>query len=349
MTEENGTARRGGANAAGLTKNDYRGAPSTLCAGCGHNSISNQIIQACYELDIVPEDVLKFSGIGCSSKSPAYFLNRSFGFNSLHGRMPSLATGAAFGDRHLKPIAVSGDGDTASIGMGQFKHVIRRNLDMLYIVENNGVYGLTKGQFSATAEEGLRLKYHGENPYAAIDICVEALAANATFVARSFAGDASQVRELIKAGLSHKGLAILDIISPCVTFNNDDAAHHSYGWAKEHEMPIHDLTFVPMRDEISIEDHAEGEVREVRLHDGSVIVLKKLERDYDPTDRMAAIEILERGAMDKVLVTGLIYVERGRKSLTEIYELTDVPLNRLAEKQLRPSRESLAEINAMMF
>ena len=349
MTSENGSDRKPGANAAGLTKNDYRGSASTLCAGCGHNSISNQIIQACYDLDIVPETVIKFSGIGCSSKSPAYFLNRSFGFNSLHGRMPSLATGAAFGDHHLKPIAVSGDGDTASIGMGQFKHVIRRNLDMLYIVENNGVYGLTKGQFSATAEEGLKLKYHGENPYEAIDICVEAMAANATFVARSFAGDAKQVRELIKAGMSHNGLAILDIISPCVTFNNDDEAHHSYGWAKKNEMPIHDLTYVPVRDEIRIDDHEEGEVREVELHDGSMILLKKLERDYDPTDRMAAIQVLEQSSMDKVLITGLIYLERGRKSLTEIYDLTETPLNRLKQAQMRPSKESLAEINAMMF
>jgi 2-oxoglutarate ferredoxin oxidoreductase subunit beta len=349
MTSENGNTPRRGENAVGLVKNDYRGAATTLCAGCGHNSISNQIVQACFELNIVPENVLKFSGIGCSSKSPAYFLNRSFGFNSLHGRMPSLATGASFGDRKLKPIAVSGDGDTASIGLGQFKHVIRRNLDMLYIIENNGVYGLTKGQFSATAEEGLKLKYHGENPYEPIDICVEALAANATFVARSFAGDARQVRELIKAGLSHKGLAILDIISPCVTFNNEDDAHHSYSWAKENEMPIHDLTYVPVREEIRIDDHAEGETREVELHDGSVIVLKKLEREYDPTDRMAAIQILEQAAVDKILVTGLIYLERGRKSLTEIYDLTDTPLNRLTEKELRPSRESLAEINAMMF
>ncbi len=219
-------------NEAGLNKNEYRGAPTTLCAGCGHNSISNQIIAACFEMNLIPENLLKFSGIGCSSKSPTYFLNRTFGFNSLHGRMPSVATGAVFGDHSLKAIAVSGDGDTASIGMGQFKHVIRRNLNMVYIVENNGVYGLTKGQFSATAEEGLSLKYQGRNPYEPIDICVEALAANATFVARSFAGDAKQVKSLIKAALSHRGIAILDIISPCVTFNNSDEAHHSFGWGR---------------------------------------------------------------------------------------------------------------------
>src|SRR5512134_3984217 len=214
-------------NLAGLAKNDYRGNPSTLCQGCGHNSISNQIITACYEANIVPEEVIKFSGIGCSSKSPTYFLNRSFGFNGLHGRMPSLATGALFADHTLKGIGVSGDGDSASIGMGQFKHVVRRNLRMVYIVENNGVYGLTKGQFSATADEGLVLKGHGTNPYLPIDIAWEALVGNATFVARSFAGDPKQVKELIKAGLSHNGIAVLDIISPCVTFNNTDESMHS--------------------------------------------------------------------------------------------------------------------------
>ncbi len=349
MTATPQTTRPANENAAGLTKNEYRGAATTLCAGCGHNSISNQIIQACFEMNLVPEDVLKFSGIGCSSKSPAYFMNRSFGFNSLHGRMPSVATGALFGDHSLKAVAVSGDGDTASIGMGQFKHVIRRNLNMLYIIENNGVYGLTKGQFSATAEEGLVLKYHGRNPHEPIDICFEALAANATFVARSFAGDAKQVRELIKAGLSHKGLAILDIISPCVTFNNDDAAHHSYGWSKENETPIHDITYVPLREEITVEDFEEGDFRTVTMHDGSFVRLKKLERDYDPTDRLAALQVLEEAATDQVLITGLIYIETGRPSFTEFYNLTDKALNRLAESHLRPSRETLAEVNAMMF
>ncbi len=209
-------------NLAGLAKNDYRGAPSTLCQGCGHNSISNQIVTALYEMNIVPEDVVKFSGIGCSSKSPTYFLNRSFGFNSLHGRMPSIATGALFGDKHLKGIGVSGDGDSASIGMGQFKHVMRRNVNMLYIIENNGVYGLTKGQFSATAEKGLQLKKQGENLYQPVDICMEAFASNATFIARCFAGNPKQVKELLKAALAHEGIAVLDIISPCVTFNNQD-------------------------------------------------------------------------------------------------------------------------------
>lgn len=337
-------------NELGLSKTDYKGATTTLCAGCGHNSISNQIIAACYELNIVPENVVKFSGIGCSSKSPTYFLNRSFGFNSLHGRMPSIATGALFGDHTLMGIAVSGDGDTASIGMGQFKHVIRRNLNMVYIVENNGVYGLTKGQFSATAEEGLTLKYQGKNPYEPIDICIEALAANATFVARSFAGDASQVKNLIKAAISHNGIAILDIISPCVTFNNADEAHHSYGWGRDNEAPIHDLTYIPLQDEILLEEEFEpGTYREVELHDGSILVLKKLESDYNPRDRIAAMEMLERANQDEILVTGLIYIEEDEPTLTEIYDLPDTPLNRLAPDRIRPPRETIEEINRLMF
>jgi 2-oxoglutarate ferredoxin oxidoreductase subunit beta len=342
--------RTGRVNAVGMTKNDYRGAATTLCAGCGHNSIANQIVATCFEMDLMPEDVLKFSGIGCSSKSPTYFLNRTFGFNSLHGRMPSVATGAAFGDQNLKAIAVSGDGDTANIGMGQFKHVIRRNLDMVYIIENNGVYGLTKGQFSATAEEGLTLKYHGQNPHRPVDICMEAIAANATFVARSFAGDASQVKDLIKAALSHNGIAILDIISPCVTFNNADEAHHSYGWGKANQVPIHDITYVPVQDEIKLDNgFAEGEYREVTMHDGSVVLLKKLEKDYDPSNRQAAMHILQEAVDDEVMLTGLIYHNPGLPTLTEVYDLTETALNRLPESRVRPDRASLEEVNRQMF
>ncbi len=239
-------------NNVGLTKADYKGAPTTLCAGCGHNSINNQIMAAAYELDLLPENVLKFSGIGCSSKSPTYFMGRSFGFNSLHGRMPAIATGGMFGDHHLKAIAMSGDGDTSNIGMGHFKHVIRRNLPLVYIVANNGVYGLTKGQFSATAEQGLQLKSQGVNLYMPMDIVLEALASSATFVARSFAGDAAQVKELIKAAFSHDGIAVLDIISPCVTFNNRDESHHSYSWGKQHREMIHDFNFIPKEQEITV-------------------------------------------------------------------------------------------------
>lgn len=335
-------------NLVGLSKSDYRGNPTTLCQGCGHNSISSQIVAACYELNVVPETLVKFSGIGCSSKSPTYFLNRSFGFNGLHGRMPSLATGALFADRTLQGLGVSGDGDTASIGMGQFKHVIRRNLPLVYIVENNGVYGLTKGQFSATAEEGLDLKKQGTNPYLPVDIAWEALVGHATFVARSFAGDPKQVKELIKAAFSHNGIAILDIISPCVTFNNQDSAMHSYAWGREHEVALHDLAYVPPAEDILV-DYEEGEAKEVTMHDGSVVVLKKLERDYDPTDRAEALRILEEANRKQWLITGLIYIEQDHPSLFEIYGLVEEPLNRLQENRIRPPEETISKLNDMMF
>ena len=331
-------------NMVGLAKADYRGLPSTLCQGCGHNSIASQIIAACYELNIVPENLLKFSGIGCSSKSPTYFLNRSFGFNGLHGRMPSLAAGALFADHTLKAIGVSGDGDSASIGMGQFKHAIRRNTPMVYVVENNGVYGLTKGQFSATADLGLTLKRQGRNPYMPIDIAWEALVSGATFVARSFAGDPKQVKELIKAAFSHHGMAVLDIISPCVTFNNQDQAMHSYAWGKEHEVALHDLAFVPPSEEILVE-YLEGEAKEVTMHDGSMVVLKKLEREYDPTNRAEALRVLEEANAKQWLLTGLIYINEGQPTLLDVYDLPDTPLNRLPESRLRPPRQSLDILN----
>jgi 2-oxoglutarate ferredoxin oxidoreductase subunit beta len=337
-------------NLAGLTKGDYRGNPSTLCQGCGHNSISNQIIAAMYELSIVPEKVIKFSGIGCSSKSPTYFMSRSFGFNSLHGRMPSIATGALFGDHSLKGLGVSGDGDTASIGMGQFKHVVRRNVNMVYIVENNGVYGLTKGQFSATAEKGLSLKKQGANQYMPVDICMEALASSATFVGRSFAGNPKQVKELLKAAMAHNGIAVLDIISPCVTFNNQDNAYHSYAWGKDHEEPLHDITYIAPRNEIILEeDMMEGEVREVSMHDGSVVILKNLEKDYNPRDRFQAMNALAEAHQNNWLATGLIYIETDKPSLTEVYNLVDMPLNRLEEPDLRPAPDMIQKVNALMF
>jgi 2-oxoglutarate ferredoxin oxidoreductase subunit beta len=337
-------------NLAGLAKNDYRGSPTTLCQGCGHNSISNQIISAMYEMNVVPETMVKFSGIGCSSKSPTYFLNRSFGFNSLHGRMPSIATGALFGDQTLKGLGVSGDGDTASIGMGQFKHLVRRNVNMVYIVENNGVYGLTKGQFSATAEKGLALKKQGVNQYMAVDICMEALASNATFIARSFAGNPKQVKELLKAALAHKGIAVLDVISPCVTFNNQANAYHSYAWGKDHEAPLHDISYIAPRSEIILEEEMkEGEVREVTMHDGSIIILKNLDKDYNPTDRFEAIRILAEAQANNWLATGLIYIETDKPSLTDIHNLVDTPLNRLGEADLRPAPEMIEKVNALMF
>lgn len=346
MTEQ---AVRQTTNKAGLSRADYKGAPSTLCQGCGHNGVASQIVAACYELDIVPEDVMKFSGIGCSSKSPTYFLNRSFGFNGLHGRMPSLALGAMFADITMRGFGVSGDGDTASIGMGQFKHLVRRNLPMVYIVENNGVYGLTKGQFSATAEMGLKLKHQGTNPFQPIDICLEALVSNATFVARSFAGDPRQLKELIKAAFSHRGIAVLDVISPCVTFHNQEASIHSYGFGKEHEEPLHEISYIHARDEITIEDFEEGTVREVSLFDGSIIQLKKLDRDYDPTNKAQAYALLEESHRKNELITGLIYVNPTAPTLFDAYNLPETALNRLPSEKLRPSRESLDKLNESLM
>jgi len=337
-------------NAVNLSKADYRGNPSTLCQGCGHNSISNQIVAALYENDVVPESVVKFSGIGCSSKSPTYFLNRSFGFNGLHGRMPSVATGALFGDHSLKGLGISGDGDTASIGMGQFKHVMRRNVNMVYIVENNGVYGLTKGQFSATAERGLKLKHQGTNPYMPVDICMEALTSSATFIARSFAGNPKQVKEILRAALSHRGIAVLDIISPCVTFNNESNAFHSYAWGKDHEEPLHDITYVAPRNEIILEEEMkEGEIREVTMHDGSTVILKNLEKGYDPTNRAEALRVLEEAQREDWLITGLIYVDTEKPTLSDQYNLVDTPLNRMTAEDIRPGPEMMAKVNELMF
>ncbi len=336
-------------NKAGLTRADYRGLPSTLCQGCGHNAISSQIVAAMYELDVIPEKVVKFSGIGCSSKSPAYFLNRSFTFNGVHGRMPSMALGALFADTSLHGIGVSGDGDTASIGMGQFKHLIRRNLPMVYIVENNGVYGLTKGQFSATAEKGLTLKHEGTNLFLPVDICLEALASNATFVARSFAGDPKQVKELLKAAVSHRGIAVLDIISPCVTFNNKDDTIHSYVFGKQHEVRLHDLIFTPARDMLTVEDFDEGTTRDVELYDGSVITLRKLESDYNPHSRQDAFRILEEAHEHRELITGLIYANTDEPSIFDLYKFPDKPLNRLTEKELRPAKSTIDTMNSWMF
>jgi len=331
-------------NEIGLSRTDYKGERTTLCPGCGHNTISAQILMACYEMNIPPDQIVKFSGIGCSSKSPTYFLSKSFGFNGLHGRMPSLALGAAFADTRMKVIGVSGDGDTASIGLGQFKHLVRRNLPMVYIVENNGVYGLTKGQFSATAEKGLELKYQGTNPFLPIDIAKEALIGNASFVARSFAGDPKQVRALIKAALSHRGTSVLDIISPCVSFNNREDTLHSYQWGRQHEAPLHDISYVPTRKAIILDEFKEGETKEVTLHDGSIVVLKKLEHDYDPTDKFQALKILEEAEKNNWLITGLIYVDPEQPSLYDFLALTDKPMNRMSADKLRPSPETLEKL-----
>lgn len=337
------TRSRSNVNLVGLTKADYNGNPTTLCQGCGHNSIASQIVQIGYELSLRPHEIIKLSGIGCSSKSPAYFLGQSHGFNALHGRMPSIGTGALIANHHLRGIGVSGDGDTASIGMGQFKHLVRRNVRMVYIVENNGVYGLTKGQFSATAEEGLKLKYAGQNSLPPIDICMEAILAGSGFVARSFSGDAKQVRELLKAALSHRGTAVLDIISPCVAFNNDDWSPKSYAYGKEHESPLHEIGYVPKRDEIEIEDYEPGEMRVVEMHDGSMIQLRKLESDYDPTDQMGALHRLQWAQEKQEFITGLIYYNPDRPSLAEVAHLGDTPIANMPTEKLRPQPEALAQ------
>jgi 2-oxoglutarate/2-oxoacid ferredoxin oxidoreductase subunit beta len=331
-------------NAVGLSKADYGGNPSTLCKGCGHNSIANQIVQVAYELALRPHEVLKLSGIGCSSKSPAYFLGMSHGFNALHGRMPAVATGALLANHQMRAIGVSGDGDTGSIGFGQFKHMVRRNVRMVYLVENNGVYGLTKGQFSATADDGLELKYAGHNDLPAIDLCLEAIAAGCGFVARSFAGDAKQVRELLKAAFSHRGTAFIDIISPCVAFNNDDASPKSYAYGRDHEQPLQELGWVPVADEITIDPSEPGELTTVELHDGSRLKLRRIEADFDPTDRVAAVERILRAGERQEFITGLLHYDASRPSFAEAARLPETPLATLPDERLRPSRAALAGV-----
>jgi 2-oxoglutarate/2-oxoacid ferredoxin oxidoreductase subunit beta len=337
------SAPKGKTNKLGLEKATYRGLDSTLCNGCGHDSISARIIDACYDLSIKSENLAKFSGIGCSSKSPAYFLSRSHGFNTLHGRMPAVATGALMANKTLVGIGVSGDGDTGSIGMGQFKHFVRRNVPMVYIIENNGVYGLTKGQFSATADIGQELKYVGRNDLPPIDLCLEALVADCGFVARSFAGDPKQISTLLKAALSFKGTAVLDIISPCVTFNDKDDSTKSYAWGKNHNERIVDATFIPYYEEITV-DYAPGEVKEVELHDGSHIMLRKLDRSHDATNRMAALTLLEEAKHKQEFVTGLIYINEERPDLRAYENLHDIPLAHMPQSKTRPAKETLLKL-----
>jgi 2-oxoglutarate ferredoxin oxidoreductase subunit beta len=335
-------------NIIGLAKPDYKGLESTLCNGCGHDSISSQIITACYEMGVKPEGIVKFSGIGCSSKSPAYFMSRSFGFNSLHGRMPSVAQGALMANHTLQGIGVSGDGDTGSIGIGQFIHLVRRNVRMVYVIENNGVYGLTKGQFSATSDIGQELKHAGKNELPPIDLCREAIVAECGFVARSFAGDPKQVVPLIKAALAHRGTAVLDIISPCVTFNNREESTKSYSWGKEHDERVNDFGFVMSQDEITVE-YEPGEAKEVELYDGSKIILKKVDESHDPTDKQAALRLLTEAHDKQQFITGLLYVNGDRQNLAETFLLSDTPLAHFQQDKLRPSRESLQKIMSTMY
>lgn len=338
--------RREQTNILGLTKKDYDGAPSTLCVGCGHNSISNQIQQIAWELGLPQHQVIKLSGIGCSSKSPAYFMGGSHGFNALHGRMPSVATGATTANKDLIAIGVSGDGDTGSIGMGQFKHLIRRNIPMVYIIENNGVYGLTKGQFSATADQGQFNKYAGGiNELPPIDLCYEAILSGCGFVARSFSGDKNQVQELLKAAVNYNGTAVIDIISPCVTFNDHETSSKSYNWVQEYNEIINDVSFVPEQEEIQV-SYDEGESIMVKMHDGGYVRLSKLDEKHDPRSREAAIMLLERNQDPDKIVTGLIYISENKKSSYDLMNLPDTPLAHLAASDLRPSQDKLAQAMA---
>ncbi|HEX9070019.1 MAG TPA: 2-oxoacid:ferredoxin oxidoreductase subunit beta [Ktedonobacterales bacterium] len=334
-------------NLIGLTRADYKGGQSTLCRGCGHDTISARIMSVAYDIDLRPTQLIKMSGIGCSSKTPAYFLSQAHGFNSLHGRMPSATTGALLANHTLKAVGVSGDGDTTSIGLGQFIHMVRRNVPMVYIVENNGVYGLTKGQFSATADVGQTLKYAGVNEFPPIDVCLEALTANCGFVARSFAGDKNQVEELLKAAFSHNGTAVLDIVSPCVTFNDKEDSTKSFAWGRAHEEAVVDLNWIPAREEITV-DYAEGETVEVKMPDGSHLLLKKLDRQHDPRDRAAAMRLLQEAQGKPELLTGLLYINTDRPSLPTLEHLPETPLARLPEDRLRPSPDALSTLMASM-
>ena len=334
-------------NALGYTHRDYEGSVSTLCAGCGHDSISASIIEACFELSIEPHRVAKLSGIGCSSKTPTYFLGSSHGFNSVHGRMPSVLTGANLANRDLIYLGVSGDGDSASIGFGQFAHAIRRGVNMVYIVENNGVYGLTKGQFSATADRGSKSKRGAVNRDNAIDLVGIALQVGATFVGRSFSGDKTQLTPLIKAAIEHQGAAFIDVISPCVAFNNHAGSTKSFDYVREHNEAVNRLDFISGRAPIKV-DYAPGSVELVEQHDGTTIALRKLDGDYDVHDRLAAMTFQQHHAAKGQIVTGLLYVEQEADDLHGHLNTVPAPLNTLGEKELCPGSAALENINASL-
>ena len=332
-------------NELGYTVDYYEGSLSTLCAGCGHDGISAAIAQGCFELNIQPHRVAKLSGIGCSSKTPAYFLSNSHGFNSVHGRMPSVATGANLANRDLIYFGVSGDGDTASIGMGQFVHVIRRNLNMVYLVMNNGCYGLTKGQDSATADAGSKNKHGSVNLFESIDLASLAIELGATFVAQSFSGDKAQLIPLIKAAMSHPGFAFINVISPCVTFNNNPGSTKSYDYVREHMETTAMMDFVPMAKEIRA-DYAEGSVENLMMHDGSSISLRKLDKDWDPLDRSSAMNAVLNSKLKGEILTGLLYMVPETGDLHEMLQTSDIPLNSLTKAELCPGADALAQLNA---
>jgi 2-oxoglutarate ferredoxin oxidoreductase subunit beta len=330
-------------NRIGLEHQPYRGGKTTLCAGCGHNAISERIIDAFFEMGIDPRQVIKLSGIGCSSKSPAYFLGGSHGFNSVHGRMPSVGTGAVLANRKLIAIGVSGDGDTGAIGIGQFVHLMRRNVPLVYIIEDNGCYGLTKGQFSPTADVGSTLKNGVVNDLTPIDTCMLAVELGASFVARSFSGDKKQLLSILKASLSHRGTCMIDVISPCVTFNDHEGSTKSYAYVKDHEEPLGDINFVPFFEDISVE-YDPGTTKEVALHDGSKLFLKKVSEDYNPTDKLAAIRLMHETRLRGEFATGILYLEPDKQDFVSVLNMVDEPLATLPLDRVRPGREVLDEV-----
>ena len=334
-------------NKVGYTRRDYEGKVSTLCAGCGHDSISAALIQAFWELDILPHRVAKLSGIGCSSKTPDYFLGNSHGFNTVHGRMPSVLTGANLANRELIYLGVSGDGDSASIGLGQFAHVMRRGVNMTYVLENNGVYGLTKGQFSATADKGSKAKRGQVNADEPVDTVSLALIMGATFVARSFSGDKKQLIPLVKAAIAHQGSAFIDVISPCVAFNNHPGSTKSYDYVREHNEAVNRLDFWPSREAITV-DYQDGDVISVPQHDGSILRLRKTHPEYDPTDRVKALEYVAHHAAKGEVITGLLYVQAEAEDLHVHLNTVETPFNRLGEKELCPGAGMLEKINASL-
>jgi 2-oxoglutarate ferredoxin oxidoreductase subunit beta len=327
-------------NRIGLTVLEYKGSKTTLCAGCGHNVISERILEAMYEMGVQPERLAKLSGIGCSSKTPAYFMSRSHSFNSVHGRMPSVATGALLANRSLVGLGVSGDGDTASIGIGQFVHLMRRNLPMIYIIEDNGVYGLTKGQFSATADVGSKLKSGVVNELPPIDTCMLAVQLGATFVGRSFSGDKKQLSAMLKAAIAHRGTVMLDVVSPCVTFNDHEGSTKSYQYMKDHEEPLHEVSFIPHFEEIDVE-YEPGTALDVRMHDGSHLRLRKLEEDYDPRDQGMAMERLHDAHQKGEVLTGVFYVNPDKPTFLDMLNMTEDPLATLPQARVRPPKEAL--------
>src|SRR5438132_892701 len=328
-------------NRIGLAVMDYRGGKTTLCAGCGHNAISERIIDAMYEMGVKPERVAKLSGIGCSSKSPAYFMGRSHSFNAVHGRMPSVATGAVLANRSLMALGVSGDGDTASIGMGQFVHLMRRNLPIIYIIEDNGVYGLTKGQFSATADLGSKLKTGVINDLPPVDTCAMAITLGATFVGRSFSGDKRQLHAMLKAAIAHRGTVMLDVVSPCVTFNDHEGSTKSYKYMKDHDEPLQEVSFVPVFEDITVE-YDPGSTVEVTMHDGSSLRLRKLEQEYDPTDKIQAVRRLMESHAKGDVLTGVSYINANPATSTDMLTVADEPAAALPASVTRPTREDLA-------